>query len=91
MEDFPVRPVNPYGESKLTFERIMDWYQRAHGLRDVTLRYFNVCGATTRCGEFHVPETHLIPIIFEVAMGQRQAIQLYGTDYDTPDGNGYAP
>lgn len=85
-EDAPHKPVNSYGESKLAFERMLPWYQRAYGLKHISLRYFNACGATTRCGEFHVPETHLIPIIFEVALGQREAIQLYGTDYDTPDG-----
>jgi UDP-glucose 4-epimerase len=86
LEDAPHRPVNSYGESKLAFERILRWYYIAHGLRSVVLRYFNACGATDRCGEYHVPETHLIPILFEVALGQRQAINLYGTDYDTPDG-----
>jgi UDP-glucose 4-epimerase len=86
LEDAPHRPVNSYGESKLAFERILRWYYIAHRLRSVVLRYFNACGATDRCGEYHVPETHLIPILFEVALGQRQAINLYGTDYDTPDG-----
>jgi len=85
-EDAPHAPVNSYGESKLAFERMLTWYRRAYDLRYVTLRYFNACGATERCGEFHVPETHLIPILFEVALGQRESIQLYGTDYDTPDG-----
>lgn len=85
-EDAPCKPVNSYGESKLAFERMLVWYRRARGLRYVTLRYFNACGATERYGEFHVPETHLIPILFEVALGQRVALWLYGTDYDTPDG-----
>ncbi len=79
-------PVNPYGASKLAFEQAMDWYRLAHGLKYVTLRYFNACGATDRFGEYHVPETHIIPILFEVALGQRQTFQLYGTDYDTSDG-----
>jgi len=85
-EDAPHRPVNAYGESKLAFERILPWYRSAHGLNHISLRYFNACGATERSGEYHVPETHIIPIVFEVALGQRKAIQLYGTDYDTPDG-----
>jgi UDP-glucose 4-epimerase len=85
-EEDPREPVNPYGESKLAFERILDWYRRAHGLNYVTLRYFNACGATERSGEYHVPETHIIPILFEVALGQRKVFHLFGTDYDTPDG-----
>ena len=85
-EDAPCQPVNSYGESKLAFERMLEWYRKAYRLEYISLRYFNACGATERCGEFHVPETHLIPILFEVALGQREAVQLYGTDYDTPDG-----
>jgi UDP-glucose 4-epimerase len=85
-EDAPLRPVNAYGESKLAFERAMAWYARAHGLRHVSLRYFNACGATERYGERHVPETHLIPILLDVAAGVREAVHLFGTDYDTPDG-----
>ena len=85
-EDAPCLPVNAYGESKLAFERMLPWYSGAHDLHSVSLRYFNACGATDRCGEYHVPETHLIPILFEVALGQRDAINLYGTDYETPDG-----
>lgn len=86
MEDASQQPVNSYGESKLAFERMLEWYRRSYGLKHVSLRYFNACGATERFGEYHVPETHLIAILFEVAMGQREAIRLYGTDYDTPDG-----
>lgn len=85
-EDAPKAPVNAYGESKLAFERMLPWYRRAHGLKHISLRYFNACGATSERGEFHVPETHLIPILFEVALGRRNAISLFGTDYDTPDG-----
>jgi UDP-glucose 4-epimerase len=85
-EDAPHRPVNAYGESKLAFERALPWYRRAHGLNHVSLRYFNACGATDRCGERHEPETHLIPIVMEAALGTRPAIHLFGTDYDTPDG-----
>jgi UDP-glucose 4-epimerase len=86
-EDAATTPVNAYGESKLVFERMLEWYRRAHGLKHISLRYFNACGATERCGESHQPETHLIPILLEVAQGRRGAIQLYGTDYDTPDGS----
>ena len=85
-EDAACHPVNAYGESKLAFERMLPWFATAHDLRSVSLRYFNACGATERLGEFHVPETHLIPILFETALGQRRAVQLYGHDYDTPDG-----
>jgi UDP-glucose 4-epimerase len=85
-EDAPCRPVNAYGESKLMFERALGWYERAHGLRHVSLRYFNACGATEACGERHEPETHLIPILLDVALGFRNEIQLYGADYATPDG-----
>ncbi len=85
-EETPPRPVNAYGESKLAFERALAWYRRAHGLCHVSLRYFNACGATDRCGERHDPETHLIPILFDVALGLRPEIHLFGTDYDTPDG-----
>ena len=86
VEDVVGEPVNPYGESKLAFERALAWYRRAHALRYVTLRYFNACGATARHGEYHVPETHLIPIVMDVALGHRQSLSLFGTDYDTPDG-----
>jgi UDP-glucose 4-epimerase len=85
-EDSPCTPVNSYGESKLAFERILGWYRRAYGLKYVSLRYFNAAGATERCGECHIPETHLIPILLEVTLGQRDALYLYGTDYDTPNG-----
>jgi len=91
-EDIPITeevrhsPVNPYGESKLAFEKILAWYRPAHNLKYITLRYFNACGATERFGENHIPETHIIPILFEVALGQREKFDLYGTDYDTPDG-----
>jgi len=85
-EDALTRPVNPYGKSKLMFERILDWYDQAYGLRYISLRYFNAAGASEKSGEAHDPETHLIPLILEVAMGKREEIQVYGTDYDTPDG-----
>jgi UDP-glucose 4-epimerase len=79
-------PTNPYGESKLMFERILDWYQDRHGLRAVYLRYFNACGATEKFGEDHDPETHIIPIVLQVALGKRDKVMMYGDDYDTPDG-----
>lgn len=85
-EDDPQAPCNPYGESKLAFEKILHWYRGAHGVNYVTFRYFNACGATDRSGEFHIPETHIIPILFDVLLGQRPVFQLYGIDYDTPDG-----
>ena len=85
-EDSPQVPVNAYGESKLAFERVLPWYRKAHGLCHVSLRYFSACGATERCGELHVPETHIIPVAFEAALGRRKKFFLFGTDYDTPDG-----
>jgi len=90
-EDAPLRPTNAYGESKLLVERMLSWLNRIHGLRYASLRYFNVAGAPespagiTR-GEAHDPETHLIPLILDVALGRRPAIKIYGNDYPTPDG-----
>ena len=84
-EDAPLRPINPYGETKRTFESAMDWYGRAYGLRAVSLRYFNVAGATDEVGEVHDPETHLIPNILAAAEG-RSELTLFGDDYPTPDG-----
>ena len=86
-ENAPKSPVNSYGESKLAFERILSWYRLAYDIHHISLRYFNACGATKLYGEFHVPETHLIPIVFDVALGEREAIHLFGTDYDTRDGS----
>jgi UDP-glucose 4-epimerase len=85
-ESDPQNPINPYGESKLMFEKILGWFDVAHGLRFVSLRYFNAAGATEKHGEVHDPETHLIPIVLEAAMGQRPKVQIYGDDYPTPDG-----
>ncbi len=85
-ENSPTRPINPYGESKLMFERVMDWYRRIHGLEYVALRYFNAAGATAEHGEDHHPETHLVPLILQTAAGRRPAISIFGDDYDTPDG-----
>jgi UDP-glucose 4-epimerase len=85
-EAAPARPINPYGESKLAFERILRWYDEIYGLKFVSLRYFNAAGATENLGEDHRPETHLIPNVLKVALGQRAHVEIYGTDYDTPDG-----
>jgi UDP-glucose 4-epimerase len=85
-EEDPVRPMNPYGETKATVERLLPWYERAAGLRWVSLRYFNAAGATRSLGEDHRPETHLIPIVLEAAAGRRDSVPLYGKDYPTPDG-----
>jgi UDP-glucose 4-epimerase len=85
-ETLPQRPINPYGESKLLFERILRWYDQIHGLKFVALRYFNAAGATAQFGEDHRIETHLIPNILKVALGQRPHVEIYGTDYETPDG-----
>jgi UDP-glucose 4-epimerase len=85
-ETTPTRPINPYGESKLAFERILHWYDRIHGLKFVSLRYFNAAGATENFGEDHRQETHLIPNVLRVALGQKSAVEIYGTDYETPDG-----
>lgn len=85
-EDLPQRPTNPYGESKLMFEKILRWYQELHGIKVVFLRYFNACGATERFGEDHDPETHLIPNILKVPLGQNPVFQVFGDDYATPDG-----
>ena len=85
-ETLPQRPINPYGESKLAFERILRWYDEIHGLRFVALRYFNAAGASENFGEDHRTETHLIPNVIKVALGQRTHVEIYGTDYETPDG-----
>ncbi|MEY2492625.1 MAG: UDP-glucose 4-epimerase [Verrucomicrobiota bacterium] len=85
-ESCPQRPINPYGESKLAFERILRWYDEIHGLRFVSLRYFNAAGASERFGEDHRCETHLIPNVLKVALGSKPSIEIFGTDYDTPDG-----
>ena len=84
----PTNPKNPYGESKLMMEKMMKWCDNAYGMRYVALRYFNVAGAKSDAsiGEDHTPETHLVPIILQVALGQREALAIYGDDYDTPDG-----
>jgi UDP-arabinose 4-epimerase len=87
-ETVPQRPVNPYGETKLAIERALHWYGQAYGLRSVSLRYFNAAGADPEgeIGELHDPETHLIPLVLEAALGRRPHVEIYGTDYPTPDG-----
>ena len=85
-ETDPLRPTNAYGESKLLVERMLDWLNRIHGLRYASLRYFNAAGAGGERGEDHRPETHLIPLTLKVALGQRDHIAIFGTDYPTPDG-----
>ena len=85
-EDLPQRPINPYGESKLMFERMLHWYHQLHGLEFVAFRYFNAAGASEKFGEHHRVETHLIPNILRVALGQSTQCEIYGTDYPTPDG-----
>jgi UDP-glucose 4-epimerase len=85
-EDDPTGPTNTYGQTKLSFERALHWYDQAFGLRFVSLRYFNAAGATERCGEWHDPETHLIPLVLQVAAGRRAQVEIYGDDYPTPDG-----
>jgi UDP-glucose-4-epimerase GalE len=85
-EEHPQWPINPYGWSKLFVERLLADFDRAYGLRFVALRYFNAAGATTRCGEAHDPETHLVPLVLAVAAGRRAQVTVFGDDYDTPDG-----
>jgi UDP-glucose 4-epimerase len=86
-ETLPQRPINPYGESKLAFEKILRWFDEIHGLRFVSLRYFNAAGASEKFGEDHSPETHLIPNVLKVALGQKPHVEIFGTDYETPDGS----
>ena len=88
LEDDRTVPTNCYGETKLSMEHMMSWVSKAHGLRYVALRYFNACGAhaSGQIGEAHDPETHLIPIILQVPLGQREAVSVFGDDYPTKDG-----
>ncbi len=85
-ETAALAPTNPYGESKLLVEHMLTWINRIHGLRYASLRYFNVAGAVEGRGEAHEPESHLIPLILDVAIGRRSSIKIYGQDYPTPDG-----
>ena len=88
-EDHPQRPVNPYGESKRFVEQALKWYGVGHGIRSAALRYFNAAGADPdgEIGEEHDPETHLIPLVVQTALGQREQVQVFGTDYPTRDGS----
>ncbi|MCB8926516.1 MAG: UDP-glucose 4-epimerase GalE [Ardenticatenaceae bacterium] len=85
-EDERIVPGSPYGESKFILERYLYWMDRLYDMRYTCLRYFNACGATETRGEDHAPETHLIPLVLQVALGQREKITIFGDDYDTPDG-----
>ena len=85
-ESDALHPTNAYGESKLLVERMLAWFHRVHGLRYASLRYFNAAGATAERGEDHHPETHLIPLVLETALGQRPSVSIFGADYPTPDG-----
>jgi UDP-glucose 4-epimerase len=85
-ETAKVAPTNPYGETKLAFERALRWYDEAYGVRYVSLRYFNAAGATARSGERHDPETHLIPLVLKVAQGELACVTVFGEDYPTKDG-----
>jgi UDP-glucose 4-epimerase len=85
-ETLPQRPINPYGESKLMFEQVLKWYRELHGLDFVAFRYFNAAGASAQFGEHHRIETHLIPNVLKVALGQKDQVDILGTDYPTLDG-----
>ncbi len=85
-ESSPLLPDNPYGESKLMFERALEWYSKIHAMEVFSLRYFNACGADGSRGERHEPETHLIPLVLEAAASRRDAVSVYGSDYPTVDG-----
>ena len=85
-ETAPLHPTNAYGESKLLVEQMLAWFHRIHGLRYACLRYFNAAGAAGDLGEDHVPESHLIPLTLQVALGKREYVSIFGTDYATPDG-----
>jgi len=85
-EQVPQHPAHPYGETKLAFERMLHWYHQIHGLNYSILRYFNAAGAAYGLGEDHRPESHLIPLVLQVALGQRDKIAVFGNDYPTPDG-----
>ncbi len=85
-ETLPTNPLNPYGQSKLAFEGALKWYGAAYKMNYVALRYFNAAGATERCGEMHDPESHIIPIVLQAAVGKRTHVEIYGDDYPTRDG-----
>jgi UDP-glucose 4-epimerase len=85
-EDSPLGPTNVYGQTKLMTEQTLEWYRQIHGLHFASLRYFNACGALPGRGEAHQPESHLIPLVLRVALGQSESASIFGTDYPTPDG-----
>lgn len=85
-EESPLGPANVYGHTKLMIEQALDWYRQIHGLRFAALRYFNAAGALPGRGEDHRPESHLIPLVLQTALGKRAEVRIFGTDYDTPDG-----
>lgn len=85
-EDHPQNPINSYGESKAIFERILKWYHHSYGFKVGVMRYFNACGASDNFGEDHHPETHLLPVVLQTALGIRDKVHIFGTDYDTKDG-----
>jgi UDP-glucose 4-epimerase len=85
-ESDPTAPTNPYGETKLAFERALRWYASAYGVSSISLRYFNAAGASARNGERHEPETHLIPLVLQAAAGRVPHVTMFGDDYPTPDG-----
>jgi UDP-glucose 4-epimerase len=85
-ESDPAAPVNPYGETKLAFETALFWYSSAYSLRYISLRYFNAAGASPEFGEWHNPESHLIPLVLQTAIGRRRSVEVYGDDYPTRDG-----
>jgi UDP-glucose 4-epimerase len=85
-EDHPKEPVNSYGETKLAFERLLEWYSKAYGIGVCAFRYFNASGATLAHGEEHMPETHILPLLLEAAVGERECFTIYGCNYPTPDG-----
>jgi UDP-glucose 4-epimerase len=85
-EDSPLGPTNVYGQTKLMTEQALEWYRQIHGMHFSALRYFNACGALPGRGEAHQPESHLIPLVLQVALGQRESASIFGTDYPTPDG-----
>jgi len=87
-ESTPQKPINPYGETKLAFEKALRWFHETYGIQYLSLRYFNAAGAGVggSTGEHHEPETHLIPLVLDAASGRRPEVQILGTDYPTPDG-----
>ena len=85
-EESPLGPANVYGQTKLMIEQALEWYRRVHGLRYAALRYFNAAGTLPGCGEAHQPESHVIPLVLQVALDQRPKVEIFGTDYPTPDG-----